>query len=34
MDAATGELVEGILKDTSYDFDGWIIRDPGTRKKQ
>lgn len=32
MDAATGELGAEILKDTSYDFDGWIIRDPGTRK--
>ena len=32
MHAATGELGAEILKDTSYDFDGWIIRDPGTRK--
>ncbi len=32
MDAATGKIGAEILKDTAYDFDRWIIRDPGTRK--
>lgn len=30
MDAATGELGPEILRDTAYDFTGYIIRHPGT----
>lgn len=28
MDAATGQLGEVLWQDTSYDFDGWLYRDP------
>ncbi|MDB4385713.1 prolyl oligopeptidase family serine peptidase [Opitutaceae bacterium] len=31
MDAATGKLGAEILRDKSYDFHGWIVRDAGTR---
>lgn len=31
MDAATGELGAEILRDKAYDFDGWVVRDAGTR---
>ena len=31
MDAATGKLGAEILRDKAYDFDGWVVRDAGTR---
>jgi len=30
MDAATGQLGETILQDKSYDFNGWLYRNPAT----
>ena len=31
MDTVTGKLGAEILRDKAYDFDGWIVRDGGTR---
>ena len=28
MDGATGQLGEVLLQDNTYDFDGWLYRDP------
>ena len=30
MDAATGQLGETVLQDKSYDFNGWLYRNPAT----
>jgi acetyl esterase/lipase len=32
MDAATGKAGEVILEDTGYDFNGWLYRDPTSRR--
>lgn len=31
MDARTGALGAVLIQDQSYDFDGWLFRDPGTQ---
>lgn len=32
MNIKTGELGPELLRDPGYDFTGWVVRDPGTRK--